>query len=296
MISDDKNKVLLYNLYNQLSMTTDPELRQELSDMILEAEKEAQNETTYYFLVTSGPPLPETASVLFVYVTPTNDENGVYTAHSSSKESEDYWNEWLKEKYYTPSKFINRFGYKDVRVGKVRDENHLDELFKEARIQTRTVKGKSLDWVELSTKDFLSNAPTVEFKEGSYTKPKLRENIKNRIMAGSKGGKPGQWSARKAQLLALEYRKAGGGYKGKPRKTQRSLKKWTREKWTTSDGKPAIREGGTRRYLPASAWRRLTPAQRAATNRKKIKGSRAGNQFVGNTEAAERAGRNARNK
>jgi len=296
LISDDKNKVLLYNLYNQLSMTTDPELRQELSDMILEAEKEAQNETTYYFLVTSGPPLPETAPVLFVYVTPTNDENGVYTAHSSSKESEDYWNEWLKEKYYTPSKFINRFGYKDVRVGKVRDENHLDELFKEARIQTRTVKGKSLDWVELSTKDFLSNAPTVEFKEGSYTKPKLRENIKNRIMAGSKGGKPGQWSARKAQLLALEYRKAGGGYKGKPRKTQRSLKKWTREKWTTSDGKPAIREGGTRRYLPASAWRRLTPAQRAATNRKKIKGSRAGNQFVGNTEAAERAGRNARNK
>ena len=46
-----------------------------------------------------------------------------------------------------------------------------------------------------------------------YTKPKLRERIKNRIMAGSKGGRPGQWSARKAQMLARAYKKAGGGYK-----------------------------------------------------------------------------------
>ena len=48
----------------------------------------------------------------------------------------------------------------------------------------------------------------------AYTKPELRERIKNRVMAGSKGGKPGQWSARKAQLVALEYKKAGGGYSG----------------------------------------------------------------------------------
>jgi len=45
-----------------------------------------------------------------------------------------------------------------------------------------------------------------------YSKPELRENIKDRVMAGSKGGKPGQWSARKAQLVAQEYKKAGGGY------------------------------------------------------------------------------------
>ena len=44
----------------------------------------------------------------------------------------------------------------------------------------------------------------------AYTKPKLRERLKNNIMAGSKGGKPGQWSARKAQLLTQEYKKAGG--------------------------------------------------------------------------------------
>ena len=47
-----------------------------------------------------------------------------------------------------------------------------------------------------------------------YTDPSKREAIKNRIMAGSKGGKPGQWSARKAQLLAQAYEKAGGGYTG----------------------------------------------------------------------------------
>ena len=48
---------------------------------------------------------------------------------------------------------------------------------------------------------------------GNYTKPTMRKRLFERIKAGSKGGKPGQWSARKAQLLASEYKKAGGGYK-----------------------------------------------------------------------------------
>jgi hypothetical protein len=47
---------------------------------------------------------------------------------------------------------------------------------------------------------------------GVYTKPAMRKRIFQRIKAGSKGGKPGQWSARKAQLLATSYKKAGGGY------------------------------------------------------------------------------------
>jgi hypothetical protein len=50
-------------------------------------------------------------------------------------------------------------------------------------------------------------------KAGNYTKPTMRKAMFNRIKSGSKGGKPGQWSARKAQLLASEYKKAGGGYK-----------------------------------------------------------------------------------
>ena len=48
---------------------------------------------------------------------------------------------------------------------------------------------------------------------GVYTKPTLRKQIFERIKAGSKGGAPGQWSARKAQLLAREYKASGGGYK-----------------------------------------------------------------------------------
>ena len=48
---------------------------------------------------------------------------------------------------------------------------------------------------------------------GNYTKPGLRKRIFNRIKAGGKGGKPGQWSARKAQRLAKQYKAAGGGYK-----------------------------------------------------------------------------------
>lgn len=48
---------------------------------------------------------------------------------------------------------------------------------------------------------------------GNYTKPTMRKRLFNKIKAGTKGGKAGQWSARKAQLLASEYKKAGGGYK-----------------------------------------------------------------------------------
>ena len=48
---------------------------------------------------------------------------------------------------------------------------------------------------------------------GNYTKPGMRKSIFERIKAGGKGGAPGQWSARKAQMLAQQYKKAGGGYK-----------------------------------------------------------------------------------
>ena len=69
----------------------------------------------------------------------------------------------------------------------------------------------------------------------AYTKPELRERIKDRVMAGSKGGKPGQWSARKAQLVAQEYKKAGFGYEGGKNEGQKSLEKWGKEKWQTKD-------------------------------------------------------------
>jgi hypothetical protein len=50
---------------------------------------------------------------------------------------------------------------------------------------------------------------------GNYTKPTMRKRLFNSIKAGGKGGRPGQWSARKAQMLAKRYKAAGGGYRGK---------------------------------------------------------------------------------
>ena len=48
---------------------------------------------------------------------------------------------------------------------------------------------------------------------GNYTKPTMRKRLFQKIKAGTKGGRAGQWSARKAQLLASAYKKAGGGYR-----------------------------------------------------------------------------------
>lgn len=60
-------------------------------------------------------------------------------------------------------------------------------------------------------------------------------------------------------------------------KSQKSLKKWTDEKWRTSDGKPSK---GKKRYLPDKAWDALSPGEKAATNRAKAEGNKKGKQFV----------------
>ena len=115
-----------------------------------------------------------------------------------------------------------------------------------------------------------------------YTNPALRERIKNRILAGSKGGKPGQWSARKAQLLAQQYEKSGGGYRGGKTEAQKSLSKWTGEKWRTKSGKPSTQgsQATGERYLPSRAIKSLSSKEYAATTRAKREGTRAGKQFV----------------
>ena len=64
----------------------------------------------------------------------------------------------------------------------------------------------------LSALKLKSGGSTVN-KAGNYTKPTMRKRIFNRIKAGGKGGAPGQWSARKAQMMAKAYKSAGGGYK-----------------------------------------------------------------------------------
>ena len=141
------------------------------------------------------------------------------------------------------------------------------------------------------------NAPTHYYQTRNgkkvrvkYTKPKLRAKLKKRIQESDKGGKPGQWSARKSQLLALEYKKAGGGYVGKKSKKAKSLDRWTKQKWRTKDGKPAQRDGYTTRYLPEKEWERLSKGEAKATIQKKIKGSKKGQQFVANTKKARQGG------
>ena len=116
----------------------------------------------------------------------------------------------------------------------------------------------------------------------AYTKPELRERIKKRIMASGKGGKPGQWSARKAQLVAQEYKKAGGGYSGAKTSTQSSLSKWTKEKWGTKSGKPSTQgsKATGERYLPKKAREALSPSEYAATSKAKREGTKKGKQFV----------------
>jgi hypothetical protein len=65
------------------------------------------------------------------------------------------------------------------------------------------------------------------------------------------------------------------------KKSQESLRKWTKQKWRTSDGKPSK---GKKRYLPDAAWKALSAAEKAATNRAKAKGNKEGKQFVSQPE------------
>jgi len=103
--------------------------------------------------------------------------------------------------------------------------------------------------------------------------PRLWAKIKKEVQAGSKGGKPGHWSARKAQIATVKYKEAGGKYSGK-KKASNSLKKWTKQDWQYA-GKPK-----KSRYLPKKAIKALTPAEKAATNRAKREGTKKGKQFV----------------
>jgi len=106
--------------------------------------------------------------------------------------------------------------------------------------------------------------------------PSLWKRIVANVKAGTKGGDASEWSARKAQLAVAMYKKSGGSYEGKKSESN-SLSKWSKEKWTTSSGKPSE---GKRRYLPARAWSALSASQKAATNRAKAEGNEKGQQFV----------------
>ncbi|WP_091366957.1 hypothetical protein [Geodermatophilus telluris] len=126
-----------------------------------------------------------------------------------------------------------------------------------------------------------------------YTDPELRERLKEEIKAGDRGGRPGQWSARKSQLLTAEYEAAGGGYRheGERTESQRHLQEWTDQDWRTAHGGDRARgSGGTGRYLPDAAWQLLSDEEKQATDSRKRQGTQ---QHVANTEAAREARRAA---
>lgn len=79
-------------------------------------------------------------------------------------------------------------------------------------------------------------------------------------------------------------------------KQQKSLKKWTKQKWRTRSGKPSMQGplATGERYMPASAVGSLTAAEHAATTRKKREGTKAGKQFVANTKSAKKKIKKAR--
>lgn len=106
--------------------------------------------------------------------------------------------------------------------------------------------------------------------------PALWEKVKEEVTAGAKGGKKGQWSARKAQLAVAEYKKRGGGYTG-ARDDDNALRQWTEEEWDTKSGK---RSGDTgERYLPKKARAALSDEDYARTTARKRADTRKGRQF-----------------
>ena len=120
------------------------------------------------------------------------------------------------------------------------------------------------------------------------------KRIVSSVKSGSKGGRPGQWSARKAQIATARYKKAGGGYKGK-KSASNKLSKWSKQKWdyvSKGDKKKPKKKRG--RYLPESVRKSLTKSQKAATNRKKRAASAKGKGKAKYSKAVARKVRRAK--
>ncbi|OWY43563.1 hypothetical protein AA0120_g9306 [Alternaria tenuissima] len=132
--------------------------------------------------------------------------------------------------------------------------------------------------------------------DDKYTDPELRDEVKEEIQAGGKGGAPGQWSARKAQMMASEYKKRGGDYiTDKKDDSAKHLDKWTEEEWQTKEGSGSAKDenGLEHRYLPKKAWEQMSEKEKEETDAKKQEGSKEGKQHVANTSKAAHARKDA---
>jgi hypothetical protein len=110
----------------------------------------------------------------------------------------------------------------------------------------------------------------------NHNNPALWNKLKDKIMKGDKGGKAGQWSARKAQILVKSYVDNGGGFIGKKSKDN-SLVKWTKQNWMTKSGLPSLVTG--ERYLPEKAIKALTSDEYNKTSDIKRHALELGHQF-----------------
>ena len=134
-------------------------------------------------------------------------------------------------------------------------------------------------------------------KTAQKSDPKISEKVKRQVTAGAKGGRKGQWSARKAQLAVQEYKRRGGGYKGGKSKDN-ALAVWTREDWGTRSGRTSKQTG--ERYLPKKARQALTAQEHRRTTAKKRADTRRGKQFskqpkdVARKTARHRGGKRSR--
>ena len=117
------------------------------------------------------------------------------------------------------------------------------------------------------------------------TDPALWEAVKAEVTRGAKGGAPGQWSARKAQMAVQIYKKRGGGYEG-PKRKDNSLREWTEEDWGTMSGRRSAETG--ERYLPREAREHLSDEEYRRTTEKKRADRRAGKQFSSQPEEVAR--------
>ena len=112
-------------------------------------------------------------------------------------------------------------------------------------------------------------------KTAKKTDPKLWEKVKEEVTEGNKGGKSGQWSARKAQLAVHDYKAEGGGYEGE-KSADNHLAQWTKEDWGTKSGEESGKTG--ERYLPEKAREALSDDEYKRTTEKKRADTRKGRQ------------------
>jgi len=108
------------------------------------------------------------------------------------------------------------------------------------------------------------------------TDPKLWDRVKKEVAGGGKGGRKGQWSARKAQLASAEYKKEGGGYKG-AKAADNHLSQWTKEEWGTKSGGASRTTG--ERYLPRKARAKLSDEEYGRSTAAKRRDTAKGKQF-----------------